>query len=249
MASDTTTRPQAKRKTASRRGALARPLDALVFLTPLMLLFGGAAHMAGGRIDVSPDRVTAYALVNQFLRLFGPVAAWAPAGVVTVILLATHAASRQPWRVHWGQVAWMYLEACLFALPLLLLNRSLPLGWLSSDRSAWFADLALGVGAGVYEELVFRLVFISFVVLVGADLLRLDRGGVAVAAVILSALLFAAHHHEPLGVEPFTWGRFVFRSLAGTYLAAIFWYRGYGPAAGCHAAYNVIIVALTAARS
>lgn len=249
MVSNTTTRPNTPRHPAGQRGALARPLDALVFLAPLMLLFGGATHMADGRLDVSPDRVTAYALVNQFLRLFGPVAAWAPAGAVTIILLATHAAARQPWRVHWGQVAWMYGEACLFALPLLLLNQSMPLGGFSENDAAWFADLALGVGAGVYEELVFRLVFISIFVLVGADLLRLDRGGVAVGAVILSALLFAAHHHQPLGVEPFTWGRFVFRSLAGTYLAVIFWYRGYGPAAGCHAAYNVIIVALSAARS
>lgn len=249
MASESTTRPAAPRKPAGQRGALARPLDALVFLAPMMLLFGGAALLDDGWLEVSPDRVTAYALVKQFLRLFGPVAAWAPAGVVTVILLATHAASRQPWRVHWGQVAWMYVEACLFALPLLLLNRSMPLAWLSEGSSALVTDLALGVGAGVYEELLFRLVFISFMVLLGADLLRLDRGGVAVAAVILSALLFAAHHHQPLGAEPFTWGRFVFRSLAGTYLAVIFWYRGYGPAAGCHAAYNVIIVALSAARS
>jgi hypothetical protein len=36
--------------------------------------------------------------------------------------------------------------------------------------------------------------------------------------------------------------RFLFRTIAGVYLAIIFWYRGYGSAAGCHAAYNVGLV-------
>ena len=39
-------------------------------------------------------------------------------------------------------------------------------------------------------------------------------------------------------------GAFGFRTIAGMYLAIVFWYRGYGPAAGCHAAYNVALVCL-----
>ena len=77
--------------------------------------------------------------------------------------------------------------------------------------------------------------------MIGVDLLRLGRARVGVAAVILSALVFAAHHHQPIGVEPFDAIRFVFRTIAGVYLGLVFWYRGYGPAAGCHAAYNVVL--------
>jgi hypothetical protein len=40
---------------------------------------------------------------------------------------------------------------------------------------------------------------------------------------------------------------FLFRVLAGGYLATIFWFRGYGPAAGCHAAHNAALVILNAA--
>ncbi len=61
-------------------------------------------------------------------------------------------------------------------------------------------------------------------------------------AVLASALLFAAHHHKPFGAEAFVPSTFLFRSLAGAYLAVIFWFRGYGSAAGCHAAYNVAVV-------
>jgi membrane protease YdiL (CAAX protease family) len=99
--------------------------------------------------------------------------------------------------------------------------------------------IALGVGAGIYEELVFRLIFLSIILMVGADLLHFERRNVVIAAVAISSLFFAAHHHRPFGADPFDPVHFVFRTGAGVYLAAIFWYRGYALAAGCHAAYNV----------
>ena len=84
----------------------------------------------------------------------------------------------------------------------------------------------------------------TLIVLIVGDLFRASRGWVAVLAVGLSSLAFAAHHHPPIGADPFTWPRFVFRTIAGVYLAVIFWFRGYGPAAGAHAAYNMATVFL-----
>jgi len=222
-------------KRPERRGLLARPLDALVFLLPL-LIFYEVASLA------EPDRVLAFNLLRQFFELFGHVGMWAPGVAVIVILLATHAASGDAWKIHWGRVGLMYAEAALLAIPLLMLNWAIRLGPASAPSSGMVEDLALGIGAGVYEELVFRLVFISVVVMIGVDLLRLNPSSVAIAAVVLSALAFSAYHHQPIGVEPFAPIPFVFRAIAGVYLAVIFWYRGYGSAAGCHAAYNVALV-------
>ncbi len=234
---------QSKTKRRARRGTLARPLDALVFLLPL-ILFYEIASLA------RQDRVIAFDFLRRFFQLFGQVGMWAPGLAVVVILLATHAASGERWQVHWKQVGWMYVESVALCVPLLLLNWAVPLmpdaGW------SWTVDrIALGIGAGIYEELVFRLIIISLMVMIASDLLHLDRGAVAVAAVALSSLAFAAHHHRPIGMEPFEPIRFIFRTTAGVYLAAIFWYRGYGPAAGCHATYNVVLVlagVLTSAR-
>ena len=109
--------------------------------------------------------------------------------------------------------------------------------------------IALGIGAGLYEELVFRLILISVILMVGADLLHFDRKNVVILAVAASSLLFAAHHHRPFGADPFEPTRFVFRNLAGAYLSAIFWYRGYALAAGCHCAYNVCLIFLGVAMA
>lgn len=219
------------------RGRLAKPLEALVFLLPLILIYEYATA-------TRTDRVVAEDLLHRFLELFGPAGLWAPGLLVVVVLLATQFASGESWSVSWKRVGLMYIEAPLLAIPLIVIKWFVlhaPTGGPSAVASPDWYQVALGLGAGVYEELVFRLVLISVVVIIGVDLLRLDRSAVAVVAVLLSALAFAGHHHVPFGSEPIRAIPFLFRSLAGAYLALIFWYRGYGPAAGCHAAYNTIV--------
>ena len=226
----------------TQRGVLARPLDALLFLLPLILFY---EIVASGR----PERIIAFDWMRHFLELFGRVSLWAPGFAVIIILLTTHAASGEQWRVHWRELGFMYVEAVFLAMPLLVLNWLIPLAALSSSGGTLLEQLALRVGAGIYEELIFRLVLISAVIIIGVDVLRIKQTPVAIAAIILSALAFAAHHHRPIGSEPFDAMTFTFRSLAGAYLATIFWYRGYGPAAGCHVAYNVALLAISGLRS
>jgi len=231
--------PQPRKTTRNQRGVLARPLDALVFLLPLILFY---ELVAASRAE----RVIAFDWMRHFLALFGRASLWAPGLAVVIILLTTHAVSGERWCVHWKEVGFMYFEAALLATPLLLLNWLIPLAALAGDARSLLEQLALTVGAGIYEELVFRLVLISAVIIVGVDLLKLRQPAVAFAAICLSALTFSAHHHPPIGAEPFRAMAFLFRTLAGAYLATIFWYRGYGPAAGCHAAYNAALLGLQA---
>ena len=230
--------PQPNRPTHLQRGLLSRPLDTLVFLLPLLIFYETTSLIRG------KDRLIAFDLLQQFIALFGRAGMWAPALGVVVILLATHLASGESWSIRWRRVGWMYGEAAGLALPLLALSWVVPLASGPLGPLPLFDRVALGIGAGIYEELVFRLMAISLMVMAGVDLLRLNRTGVAVAAILLSSLAFAAHHHPPLGMEPFDLTSFGFRTMAGMYLALIFWYRGYGPAAGCHAAYNIGLACL-----
>jgi len=208
----------------------------LAFLLPLILFYEFATMARPG---ARPGRVIAFEALQRFFELFGPVGKWTPGVAVIAILLATHAASREPWKVHWRRVAGMYPESLVLALPLLLLNWAVPLAGSGEGATALWDRIVLGIGAGVYEELVFRLILISIMLMIGTDLCRFERGKVAIFAVVATSLLFAAHHHPPIGTDPFDAVRFIFRTASGAYLAAIFWFRGYALAAGCHAAYNV----------
>lgn len=48
------------------------------------------------------------------------------------------------------------------------------------------------------------------------------------------------HNIGPLG-ESFQWYTFCFRTTAGLFFAALFVYRGFGVAAGTHAAYDILV--------
>lgn len=213
-----------------------------MFLLPLILFYEVASFSR-------PERVIAFDLLRKFFELFGHAGMWAPGLGVIVILLATHVASAEKWTVHWKHVGLMYIEAAVMAIPLLALNWAIPLSSPGPTDPSPIHELAFGVGAGIYEELVFRLALISVLTMIGVDLLGLDRTAVAVVAILGSSALFAAHHHLPVGTEPFDPTRFTFRFIAGAYLAVIFWYRGYGSAAGCHASYNVGLVVIESMAS
>jgi membrane protease YdiL (CAAX protease family) len=113
-------------------------------------------------------------------------------------------------------------------------------------------NIITGIGAGIYEELVFRLILICILMLLLQDALRLNRKNSIVLSVLISAALFSAHHHidfisgQPNAIDPFNWTRFTFRTIAGIYFAVLFAIRGFGITAGTHAFYNIIAVSITA---
>ena len=120
----------------------------------------------------------------------------------------------------------------------------------SPGRAGFAQLLVLSVGAGVYEELVFRLFGFAALHLLLADVLRLPSRAAGVGTIALSAVAFAGYHHVGFaGAEPFDAGVFAFRTAAGVWFGAVYAARGFGVAAGCHAAYDVLVVALAAAHA
>jgi hypothetical protein len=100
-------------------------------------------------------------------------------------------------------------------------------------------QLVVSLGAGIYEELVFR------VLLVGALLWFLRSGLGAgkrlatVGAVVVSALIFSAFHYIGALGDAFTVPSFTFRAIAGVVFSAVYVTRGFGIAAWTHALYDL----------
>ena len=116
----------------------------------------------------------------------------------------------------------------------------------------WLVNIATGIGAGIYEELIFRLVLICLLMLLFQDIFKLDHKNSIILSVLISAALFSAHHHIDFlsgrlnPADPFNLTRFVFRTLAGVYFAVLFAIPGFGITAGTHAFYNIITVSINA---
>ncbi len=142
---------------------------------------------------------------------------------------------------------WMLVESAAYAaifgtvvgsLTALLLEgrRALAIG--GAAALDLHTQLVVSLGAGIYEELLFR------VVLVGALLWtarRLGAGRVAASAlaVAVSALIFSAFHYVGALGDTFTIQSFTFRAIAGIAFSALYVVRGFGITAWTHALYDL----------
>lgn len=234
-----------------------QPLQSLVFVLPLL-----GAYEAGVLL-LGPQAVRngADVWLRQFLELIG-FGQYFLLPVLTVCILgAWHHTTQRPWRINTSVLWGMGAESILLAFGLrviLELQGSLMAAAVApagpgAATAAIHASLGGEVravvgylGAGVYEELLFRLILLSLLAWVAR---RLGAGATpaVVAAVLVTSLTFAGAHYigpygEPVDLTCYAfWFSFVFRFLAGVFFGVLFVFRGFGIAAGAHAGYDILV--------
>ena len=100
-------------------------------------------------------------------------------------------------------------------------------------------QLMLSLGAGLYEELLFRVLLVSALAYAARRGLGWGPRGAGALAVGVSALAFSAFHYVGAYGDPFTIQSFTFRALAGLAFSALYLVRGFGITAWTHALYDV----------
>jgi hypothetical protein len=122
-----------------------------------------------------------------------------------------------------------------------------PLGALAAGAAdiqtmSWPARLMLSIGAGLYEELLFRVALVSALANGARILLGWGRGAAGAVATIVGALIFSAFHYMgPYGDE-FALQSFTFRAIAGVMFSALYLTRGFGITAWTHSMYDVFVL-------
>jgi hypothetical protein len=229
-----------------------QPLASLIMLLPLIAVYeAGVLWFANdpeyGRL---PD-VLAHSMIAQFVAAFGITPRLLPGVIVVVLLLSMHVAHGQRASFAPRLYLGMGIEACLLAVPLfvfmLVLGRQM---WVlhpleaAAEPMSWQAQMFLSLGAGIYEELLFRVIAIALLHYILVDYLALpDTWGTALT-VALSALGFALYHFDlsaSTGPHAFQFPTFICYAFGGVYLAVVYVLRGFGIAAGTHATYDILV--------
>jgi membrane protease YdiL (CAAX protease family) len=103
--------------------------------------------------------------------------------------------------------------------------------------------IALSVGAGLYEELFFRVILVTAFIYLFK--LFLDKNWmIYTAAIFLASFIFSLVHYLGALGDVFTLRSFVFRFLFGGALSIIYWWRGFGAAAWTHSIYDILVTIL-----
>ncbi|MGN6367887.1 MAG: CPBP family intramembrane glutamic endopeptidase [Phycisphaerae bacterium] len=241
-----------------------QPLQCLIFILPLLLIYQIASTLHPWYPQTTPagvpnygPQVVAFVLMLKFFALFGGVGNILPPLAVVAILFFWHLARKDPWIFEPKLYAGMFGESILWAIPIFVIglavlrHTSAAAAYLQAaspplahaSQLPWQTEVVLSIGAGLYEELLFRLIAIILLNIILIDIFELKVQTAIPIIILASAILFAAYHY--LGNEPFNLATFTFRSAMGVYLAGIFIYRGFGIAVGTHTTYDLIVVAFT----
>ena len=203
-------------------GALAGPYEALAFA---VVVIGTSIWLiardlrAGGRLR--PLYFPAMLLESALLAsVFGIVV-----GTVTAQLLGTFSALDAVAR---DVSVLAQAQASAQATPI--------------ERLGPATQLMVSLGAGLYEELLFRVILVAAIAFVGRAFIGWRPLTAGAVATVAGALIFSAFHYiGPYG-DPFQLQSFTFRAIAGLFFSALYLLRGFGITAWTHALYDVFLL-------
>jgi Type II CAAX prenyl endopeptidase Rce1-like len=232
--------------------ATRRPFPSLLLIAPLILAYESGVVWLGGA-SAAELRTGADTWMRNALVRVGLTDQWfLPLGLF-LILMSWQVLRFYDWRFSPAILAGMVAESLVWAVALIGISRLIDLGFSCLEHGG-LPMLTIGpapaepslrslvgyLGAGVYEETLFRLILVP--ILFGAlRLLQAPQVLASTMAVTGSALLFALAHHAGTPAESFTWFAFIFRWMAGVFFAWVFVIRGFGIAVGTHTGYDILV--------
>jgi len=217
---------------------------------PLLVIYELGIWLANTG-ELSQVRIGADILVKSFLNFFGVHGTFWLSALVAVLGVAIILYERRlkiPLRPRY--FGFMFGESLAYGLVIGMVVASFvstlfsvtwpPLLQEGGHRITFTQGLVLSLGAGVYEELVFRLILVSLLVLILHIFPLPDKFRYILAAVIGAGIFSWVHYVGELG-DTFTLQSFTFRFLMGLALNGLFLWRGFGVAVLTHALYDILV--------
>src|SRR5438132_6361023 len=108
----------------------------------------------------------------------------------------------------------------------------------------WWTRLMVSLGAGIYEELLFRVLLVGALAAAARALLGWRPLTAGVTATVVGAAIFSAFHYiGPYG-DRWQLYSFAFRMVAGLFFSGLYLARGFGITAWTHALYDMLLLVM-----
>ncbi|MFO7904100.1 MAG: CPBP family intramembrane glutamic endopeptidase [Planctomycetota bacterium] len=227
----------------------ARPLVSLVFVAPLLIIYELGILLLGPHAL----RNGADTWLRNLLESLGFGQYFLLPLLTCAILLGWHHTRHESWSLDRGVLPTMLLESLLFAMVLFgvaHVQRALCAPALTPIVSTSGEGVTAGIigrligycGAGIYEEVLFRLMLLPAT----AGVLKwtgFSWRSSWIWGIVVTSLIFSAAHYEVFtaGGYAFDLRSFIFRFLAGSFFATLFVLRSFGIAVGSHALYDILV--------
>ena len=217
--------------------------NSFLFILPLLVLYEVGIAMQGSGIKNTADVV-----IKTPLNLFGKNGSLIFNLLVIAFLFVSVFYIEKEYRFSSLIFIPMLLEGAVYALFMgyvlgyVVYEMLFPLALAKPFSTDVWQGIVLSIGAGVYEEIVFRLLLVTLLYFIFTKLLKIKKPLSAIASVLIGAFIFTSVHYIGTLKDSFTYAGFTFRLLAGLVLSAIFMFRGLGVVVYTHAIYDVLTI-------
>ena len=221
------------------------PLYSFIFTLPLFLLYEVGIFLISSR-DIDQLRNGADVLMRQVLESFGIYGMYGFGGTFLIGFLIAFIRQKKNLRTSEIESRFlliMFFESIAWATLLVIMMIKIPTFLSLSNEDHLIQQVVLAIGAGIYEEFVFRVLLISGLAILFGLIFNWGEFGKTFLSVIISSAIFSIFHFFGSYGDTFSFPLFFVRFFAGIFLAMIYIFRGFGITAYAHSMYDLFVLA------
>ena len=219
-------------------------LYSFIFTLPLFLLYEVGIFLISSR-DIDQLRNGADVLMRQVLESFGIYGMYGFGGTFLIGFLIAFIRQKKNLRtseIESRFLLLMFFESIVWATLLVIMMIKIPTFLSLSNEDHLIQQVVLAIGAGIYEEFVFRVLLISGLAILFGLIFNWGEFGKTFLSVIISSAIFSIFHFFGSYGDTFSFPLFFVRFFAGIFLAMIYIFRGFGITAYAHSIYDLFVL-------
>ncbi len=213
-----------------------------LFILPLLVFYEIGIILYG-----SETKNTADIIIKKPFEIFGNHSTLIFNSLIIIVSFCSIFYIERKNRLSCGIFIPMFLESAAYAFSLgyailFFVHGYLPFDITNLYVQSFIKGIIISLGAGIYEEVLFRLLLLSILYLVIVKVFKLNAIIGSLFSILICACIFSIMHYIGMAGDSFSMSSFLFRAVAGFVLSAIFVFRGLGIAVYTHAIYNILII-------
>ena len=220
------------------------PLYSFLFTIPLFLIYEIGIFLTSSD-DMFVLRNGADALMRQILATFGIAGLYWVGAIFFIGFIITFILQRKYWeetQIHSDYFLLMMMESVAWSVLIYYLMSNVYLLLMNPTGSMLVQQVTLAVGAGIYEEFLFRVLLIAGISVILGFIFQWSEKTRNWAAMVIAAGIFSSFHFIGEYGDFFSFNIFMVRFLAGIALGTLYFLRGFGITAWSHAVYDLIVL-------
>ena len=220
------------------------PLYSFLFTIPLFFIYE-IGVLFSSTTEMISMRNGADALMRQILSALGIHGFYWIGGIFFIGFVVVYFFQKQYWNeveVEAKYLILMMFESVIWSIGLYIFMSNVYVLLMNPSGAFMVQQVILAVGAGIYEEFLFRVLLITGIAGILGFIFQWNEGLRNWIAMLIAAGIFSSFHFIGEFGDYFSFNIFMIRLFAGIVLGALYFMRGFGITAWAHSIYDLIIL-------